>query len=210
MYPPAIFTVTDTAELHALLKAAGLGTLVTAGAGAICATHVPFYFDPGANVLRGHVSRRNPQIAAGDGGHALVLFQTLEAYVTPSWYPSKARHGKVAPTWNYEFLHVHGRVTWIEDREWLLRNVTEISDKHEAGEDDPWKVSDAPVDFVEGLLAGITGVEIAVDKIECRRKLSQHSSAADREGVIEGLSQREDPASRAVSDAMRSHYPKPV
>lgn len=115
-YP--IFTIEDPAELDGLLAAAGLGTLITTGPGAFAATHIPFVFDPEARVLRGHVSFRNPH-SRSDGREALVLFGGPEAYVSPSFYPSKAVDGRVAPTWNYQFLHVRGPVRWIDDPHWL-------------------------------------------------------------------------------------------
>lgn len=201
MYPPRIFAVDDPEELKALLRNAGLATLISHGADGIVTTHMPLAYDEVANQLRGHMSRRNPHPKVGNTD-ALVLYQNMDAYVTPGWYPSKALHGRVAPTWNYEILHVRGKLRWIEDRDWLLDNVSEITDRFEAGQDNPWKVSDAPDDFTEKLLTAIIGVEIFIEQIECRRKMSQNQRQDDQQGAINGLAGSPKAGDRQVADAM--------
>ncbi len=201
-YP--IFTVDDENELDLMLSSAGLGTLITMGGDGFVVTHIPFVFDRSQRQLRGHLSLRNPH-GTTTGGDALVLFGGPNAYVSPSFYPSKAVHGRVAPTWNYEFLHVRGVVRWIADREWLLRNLEELTDQHEAGREDPWRVDDAPADFTEKLLSRIVGVEIQVDTIEGRQKFSQNESLENRKGVVRGLSVSQDPADQRLAHAMARH-----
>lgn len=196
-----IFDVDDPVELDNMLGEAGLGTLITAGSGGFVVTHIPFVFDAAARVLRGHISFRNPHSQAGPGD-ALVLFGGPEAYVTPSFYPSKAVDGRVAPTWNYQFLHVRGPVRWINDSHWLRQNLEDLTVRHEEGRADPWRVDDAPPDFTEKLLRRIVGVEVAVERIEGRRKFSQNESDGNRKGVIAGLAADPGLAEQRVAAAM--------
>lgn len=196
-----IFDVDDPLELDRLLSAAGLGTLITAGPEALVATHIPFVFDPAARLLRGHISLRNPhgRAAARDG---LVLFGGPEAYVSPSFYPSKAVDSRVAPTWNYQFLHVHGSVRWTDDPQWLLQNLEDLTNRHESARAEPWRVEDAPADFTQKLLRRIVGVEIKVERIACRRKFSQNETEANRRGVIAGLTAGPGLAEQQLAAAM--------
>lgn len=205
-YP--IFDIDDPAELDRLLSEAGLGTLMTVETGGLAVTHIPFVFDPATRLLQGHVSLRNPhgQSTARD---ALVLFGGPDAYVSPSYYPSKAVDGRVAPTWNYQFLHVRGSVRWIEDPQWLLRNLEDLTNRHEVSIAEPWRVEDAPADFTEKLLRRIVGVEITVAHIACRRKFSQNESAANRQGVIAGLTAAPGLGERRLAAAMRGAEPEP-
>lgn len=201
-YP--IFTIDDPAELDLMLASAGLGTLITKGGEGFAVTHIPFVFDPSRRQLRGHVALRNPH-GMTTAGDALVLFGGAEAYVSPSFYPSKAVHGRVAPTWNYEFLHVRGPLRWITDRVWLRRNLEALTDQHEHRRTDRWRVEDAPADFTEKMLSRILGVEVDVEVIEGRRKFSQNESAENREGVIHGLLASPDLAEQRLADAMTRH-----
>lgn len=205
-YPPPVFTVDDGEDLKTLLRAAGLATLVSHGSDGIVVTHLPLIYDETANLLVGHMSRKNPHPNVG-AGEALALFHNMDAYVTPGWYPSKAVHGRVAPTWNYEFLHVRGQLRWIEDRDWLLANVSAVTDRFESDQPNPWKVSDAPSDYVDKLLSAIIGVEIVITSIECRRKMSQNQREDDRQGAIAGLAASPKPGDRQVGEAMRALYP---
>lgn len=202
MYVPEPFAVTDSDEVDALLGAARLGVLVTGGATGLAATHLPFVFDRARRQLRGHMARPNPQPATGEGA-ALVVFPGLSAYISPSFYASKAVHGRSVPTWNYEAVHVHGKVRFVDDTEWLRANVSALSDRFEAGRTEPWSLDDAPGDYIARLLRGIIGVEVAIDRIEAKRKLSQNRDTADRAGVIEGLEASGLAADAAVADAMR-------
>jgi transcriptional regulator len=139
-------------------------------------------------VLTAHLAHANPHWQRAGATRALAVFQGADAYVSPSCYPSKPRHGKVVPTWNYEAAHVHGRLTWRHEPEWLLAQVSALSDHHEAPRAQPWAVSDAPADYVQTMLRGIVGLELTIEKVEVNRKLSQNRPEADRQGVIDGLS----------------------
>ena len=200
VYPPPLYAV-DPDETGVMLRQAGLGALVSFGSAGYRVTHMPFAFDETEQALVGHMARSNPQ-ALSDSQEAVVLFQGADAYVTPAFYPSKALHGRVAPTWNYEALHVHGNLEWVDDPLWLRTNVEMLTDKFEAGREQPWQVSDAPEDFIARLLSGIVGVRIRPTRVEARRKFSQDKNDADRLGVLNGLAASGDLASRRVAEAM--------
>jgi transcriptional regulator len=204
MYLPDAFAVTDEAEINALLERTPLGCLVTHGPEGLFASHLPFIHDPHAGVMAGHLARENPHRSRADDSEALVIFQGLNAYVTPNWYPSKAEHGRVVPTWNYEIVHVHGRICWREDAEWLRSNVEALTTRFEAGQPRPWTLDDAPDGHIDRLVGGIVGVELRIERIEAKRKLSQNRSDADRQGVISGLSKSESGQDRQVAEVMNA------
>lgn len=191
MYQPPHFREDDLAAQHALIRAHPLGLLITAGAGGLLANPVPFLIDPHAaplGMLSAHLARANPQWqAVRDGAEALVVFQGADAYVTPSWYPTKAETGKVVPTWDYVVVEVRGAARSIEDAAWLRAHVEALTDRHEAGRVPPWKVDDAPEPFVAAQLRAIVGIEIAISAIAGKWKVSQNRPEADREGVVRGM-----------------------
>ena len=187
MYLPAHFAQEDPALLHALMRDHPLATLVTLQGGEPMADHVPLSFDADTQTLRGHVARANPLWRAAAGQPVLAVFCGPQAYVSPSWYPSKASTHKVVPTWNYTVVHAHGRLRVVEEAPWLHALVSGLTQQHEAARPQPWAVSDAPPDYVQQMLGAIVGVEIGVDKLLGKWKISQNRSAADRQGVAVGL-----------------------
>lgn len=192
----------DQAEARAALAAFDrAATLVVANGASLEAAHLPLLLR--GERLIGHVARANPIWQAAPGP-ALVICAGVEAYVSPGWYPSKAEHGRAVPTWNYETIHVHGQITTFDDPIALADIVSALSDRHEDGRSQPWRLTDAPHDYVAHLLKMIVGVEIAIDRIEAKRKLSQDKPAHDREGVQRALSQSADPRDQAVAQAMRA------
>ena len=197
MYVPSAFAPTDDA-VHELLLRHRAADLVTVGPDGLTATMLPFLYDPQRRVLRGHLARNNDHWRTADGATALVIVRGPDAYVSPSWYATKAEHGRVVPTWNYVTAHVHGVVTVHDDPAWVGDLVRELTDRHEAGRATPWSVDDAPPKFYAGQLRAIVGVELAIERIEAKFKLSQNRPAADVDGVIEGLSAAGDPASAAA------------
>jgi transcriptional regulator len=201
MYVPDAFAVTDPAEIDAMLAEGRLAALVSHGPEGLFASHLPLLHEPADRRLIGHLARANPHPArAPDGTEVLVIFQGPEAYVSPNWYPSKAIDGRQVPTWNYEAVHVRGRLRWFSDRDRLFDLLNRLTDRFESASPDPWQVSDAPADYVERMLAGIVGVEIDITSVTAKRKLSQNKAPADREGVIDGL---EAAGETAVTAAMR-------
>lgn len=191
MYVPRHFAEERVEVLHAALREAGLATLVTAGAGGLCVSHVPLLLDPEPaplGRLLGHVARANPQWSSTpDGGAALAIVLGPDGYVSPSWYATKRETGRVVPTWDYAAVHAHGTVRFFDDRERLLDVVARLTDRHEHARAAPWKVGDAPPDYVEGLLKAIVGVELTITRLEGQWKASQNKGEADRRGVEEGL-----------------------
>jgi len=204
MYLPDAFTVSEPVEIDRLLSQARLFSLVTHGSQGLFASPLPMIHAPESGLLKGHLARANPHRERADqGDQALLIAQVSDAYVSPSWYASKAEYGRVVPTWNYEAVHIHGRLRWVDDPAWLLELVTALTDRFEAGRAAPWSVDDAPEAYVRRQLMGIVGVEVRIERIEAKRKLSQNRSEPDRQGVAAGLAASADPLDRQVAEAMR-------
>ena len=195
MHQPAPHRRDDPASLYALVRAWPLGLICRAGAAGLAADHIPFLLDAEAGVLRAHVARATPLWREAANSGVLVVFHDSGAYVSPGFYPSKREHGKVVPTWNYAAVHVHGVLRAIEDRDWLSGLVGALTAEHEKHEPNPWRVGDAPPDFIEQMLGAIVGIEIRIGRIEGKWKASQNRSDADRAGVSRGLRARGDEAS---------------
>ncbi|ANN76979.1 FMN-binding negative transcriptional regulator [Bordetella flabilis] len=192
MYVPPAFREEDLSVIHQTMRDAPLAHLVTAGPAGVVATPLPMLLvaEEGEHgVLYGHVSRGNPHWRAEVAGDAMAIFMGPDAYVSPSWYPSKQRDGKVVPTWNYVAVHAYGPVEFFDDAARLLTVVSALTERHESGRDAPWAVSDAPQDYVAAQLRGIIGVRLPIARIEAKRKMSQNRNAEDRAGVAAGLAQ---------------------
>ena len=192
MYLPSHFEEKRPAVLQQLMQAHPLGLLVTQGESGLQANPIPFVFDAdpagGPGVLRAHVARANPVWReARTETESLVVFQGPQAYVSPGWYPSKAEHGKVVPTWNYIMVQARGRLRVIDDADWLRAFVSRLTDHFEAPRAAPWAVSDAPADYIATMLRAIIGIEIVLTSLTGKWKASQNRSAADRAGVAQGL-----------------------
>lgn len=194
MYLPSAFALTDPQELHRILREHPLGTLVTHGPQGLDADHIPFEFDPDTGplgILRAHVARANPvwqQVAAGSP--VLVVFRGEQAYVSPNWYPSKHEAHRQVPTWNYEVVHAHGTFTAHDDERYLRGVVARLTRHHEVTEPVPWKMSDAPADYLAQMMGQIVGIEIAVTSLVGKSKMSQNKEARDRQGVAEAYEAR--------------------
>jgi transcriptional regulator len=191
MYQPPHFREDDRGVQHALIRAHPLGLLVTVGSEGLEANLIPFVLDEAAGehgMLRGHLARPNPHWQRFDPGvEALVVFQGPEAYITPSWYATKAETGKVVPTWNYVVVQVYGRMTTTDDPVWLRSQIESLTAMQEGPRAAPWHVADAPASYVEGQMRGIVGIEIAITRIEGKWKASQNRPAADHTGIVAGL-----------------------
>ena len=199
MYIPH-FNAVDEAEARAMVQAWGAGELITVGPdGYPLATLLPVLWED--DLVIAHFARANPHwrtiAAAGEDLPALLVCTGPQAYVHPGWYAAKAEHGKVVPTWNYSSVHLAGRARIVEETAWLRDAVERLTDRHEAGFADRWRVSDPPSTYLEGMLKAIVGVELRVERVEAKAKLSQNRSLDDRRGVIEGLGQH------PVAEAMR-------
>ncbi len=165
----------------------------------LLATQLPFYLE--GDRLIGHVARANPHWRSAPC-EALVVMAGAEAYISPNWYPSKAAHGRAVPTWNYATLHVRGTLTRFDDAARLEEVVSRLSARFEGSQAKPWTIGEAPRDYIDRLLAGIVGVELAITSVEGKRKLSQDRSAADIAGVADGLNATGDARDAAVAEIM--------
>jgi transcriptional regulator len=206
MYVPKHFQETRVEVLHDHIRAHPLGAIVVAAANGLDADHIPLEIDPDPaplGTLRGHVARANPLWRDAHAAQALVIFQGPSTYVSPAWYPTKAETAKVVPTWNYAVVHAHGTLRFIDDRAWLRDFVTRLTDRHEAGRPEPWKVSDAPDDYVESMVGGIIGLEMPIARLVGKWKVSQNRPAQDREGAAAGLTREAGESGAAMARLIR-------
>jgi transcriptional regulator len=206
LYRPDAFAVSDDDGLD-LIEAISVGHLVTVTAAGLFASFVPLLLDRSLRVLRGHLARANPHVAAIESSAAaLVIFTGPDGYVSPSWYASKQRHGRVVPTWNYSVVHVHGVVRLIEGTGAVDSVVRDLTDLHESGRPDRWSVDDAPAEFIDALEASIVAVEVTIERLEAKEKFSQNRPPEDIAGVLEGLEHEPEPGRRLL-DAVTGANP---
>ncbi len=204
MYIPPAFRDDDLPRTHQTIREARLATLVTAAEDGLIGTPLPMFLDTSEGekgTLYAHLARANPQWKSAPSGEAMAIFMGPDAYITPSWYATKQQTGKVVPTWDYVAVHAYGPVEFFEDADRLLDVVTRLTNLHEQARAAPWAVSDAPADYIKAQLKGIVGIRMPITRLDGKRKLSQNYSAADRAGVIEGLS-RSGNAQEAVIAAL--------
>ena len=207
MYVPAHFKPDDVQVLE-LLGTGRAANLITSTSDGLLATMLPLVYDPSESrpglgpwgALLGHVARNNAQWKTPAIGEAMVIVAGPDAYISPAWYATKREHGRVVPTWNYITAHVYGRLVIHDDLAWVEANVRRLAEHHERNRVEPWSVDDAPEPYIAGQLKAIVGVEILIDRVEGKWKLSQNRSDADIAGAIEGL---EATGERDVSAAMR-------
>ncbi len=191
MYIPAHFREERIDVLHTAIRSAGPATLVSMTADGLFASHAPLMLDPDPapyGTLVGHLARANPHVRIADKSvQTLVVFQGPNGYITPSYYAAKKEHGKVVPTWNYVAIHAYGTLESFDDKDRLRDVVTRLTLLHETPRAAPWAVSDAPDDFIQGMLRGIVGIALPIKRLEGKLKLSQNRPASDFAGVIGGL-----------------------
>ena len=207
MYEPQQFKIEDHETLIGVMRAHPLGVLVTAGAGGLMANPVPFIVvEEGERMLlRAHLARPNPQWRELEEGAApLVIFQGEGHYISPSWYATKAETHKVVPTWNYVMVQVRGSARVDDSPEFLRPQIEALTAQHEGTRNAPWAMSDAPDAFIAAQMRGIVGIEIEIDDIKGKFKLSQNRNEADRAGVVAGLGQDGDPAALTMVQRMQS------
>jgi transcriptional regulator len=207
MYTPSTFAIDDLNELHQQILVTRLAVLVTHGEQGLQASHLPLLLnvDHGPKgTLYGHLARANPQWRElQNGAEALVIFAGADAYISPGFYPSKAEHGKVVPTWNYVAVHAYGMAEVFTEADRLRNLVSALTDRHEAGRTHPWKVAEAPTDYIDGMLKAIVGFALPIQRLQGKRKLSQNRNAADITGVREGLAASPDVHDQALAHLMR-------
>ena len=205
LFAPARFRLGDDEARQALAGFDRLATVVVSGPAGLAAAHVPLIYEDGH--LRGHIARAN-LIASCAPCDALVICLGPEAYVSPNWYPTKAEDGRAVPTWNYTAIHAAGPMTLMEDPADLRANLEALSDRHEHGRADRWRVSDAPADYIAQLMKGIVGIDVEVRSVVGKAKLSQDKPAANFESVLNALTASADPRDRAVANLMRTLTPQ--
>lgn len=204
MYIPHHFRESRPEEIQRIIEANPLGVMVTNGTSGLDAEHIPFHYEPegAAGILYAHVARANPVLdSARSGDPVLVVFNGPDAYVSPNWYPSKHELHRQVPTWNYQVVHVHGKL-WFHDDEKFLRGVVgRLTRHHEqhAGNEKPWKMGDSQPEFINQMIAAIVGVEIRIDRIEAKSKLNQNKERRDRDNAANELRQQGD---TGMADAM--------
>lgn len=202
VYVPHFNAVADESEIRRMVADVGSAQLITVGTdGYPMATLLPILWE--GDTVIAHLARANPQWThIGDNSPALLVVTGPEAYISPSWYASKAEHGRVVPTWNYSAVHLTGRARVHQDPDWLRRAVDDLVERHEGERPLPWRTSDAPEKYIRGQLGAIIGIEISVERVEAKAKLSQNRSAADRRGVVTGLLGDGSGGAEAVAEAM--------
>lgn len=211
MYEPLHFKEARPEELHKLIAGYPFGILVVNGPAGLDANHIPFEFDPAAGQqgrLTAHVARANPVWKEmKDGDEVLVIFRAGDAYISPNWYPSKHEAHKQVPTWNYQVVHVHGRLKIRDDERFVRGVVARLTRTHEArtGAERPWKMSDSAPEFIDQMLANIVGIEVEVTRMTGKRKVGQNREDRDRIGAAEALEQRGE---KVISAAMLAVPPK--
>ena len=203
MYIPSHNAETRLPVLQQMMSDHPLAAVVTLGADGLIATHMPLVLEQDGSefgVLKGHVSRANPQWRGIRADmDALAIFAGPRHYLSPNWYPSKLDDGKEVPTWNYVVVHAYGPLRIVEDAEWMLAHLNSLVDTHEAAFAMPWKVSDAPADFIASLMKGIVGFELPIRRLEGKWKMSQNRNDADRTGAVRGLTELATPESNAIA-----------
>jgi transcriptional regulator len=209
MYMPKAFEETRIDVMHGLIRDHPLGLLVTVGSGGLNLNHVPFEVDPARGqfgTLLCHVARNNTVWQDfSNAVQPMVAFQGPSVYVSPNWYPGKQEHHKVVPTYNYAVVHARGIMTVMDDEDWVRGMVERLTLRMEAGQPQPWKVSDAPADFITSQLKHIVGIEIAITELTGKWKASQNRPAADQQGVIAGLKTQDTDATQAFAELMQAN-----
>ncbi len=207
MYRPAYTEETRVDVLQALMRDQSFATVITLASTGLEANHLPLLLDPTPapfGILHGHVSRANNMWRdTSPDVEALAVFHGPASYISPSLYPGKHDAGKAVPTWNYAVVHAYGHVRYYEDPDRLLEHVTRLTDRHEGDRPVPWKVTDAPADYISALLKGIVGMDITITRLIGKWKVSQNRPTADRQGVVDGLSLGDDQA-KAMAALVRA------
>ena len=190
MYIPQANKEDRLSVLHQLMEDQPFASLITVGSSGLFASHIPMVLEQngGMGILRGHISRANTQWRDHSSSvEALAIFSGPQHYITPSWYQEKEESGKVVPTWNYVVVHAYGHLKVVEDRDWLIAHLQKLTSIHEAESPAPWKISDAPAGYIASQIKGIVGLEMAIERLEGKWKVSQNRSEQDRSGVAKGL-----------------------
>ena len=210
MYTPSAFREARLPELHAAIESIAFASLISTTVDGLQVSHIPLLLAPeegSYGTLYGHVARANAH-AACSGAPSLAIFLGPHAYISAGWYPGKQTHGKEVPTWNYIAVHAHGILTTFDDPAALRELLRKLTNRHERSMPTPWRLDDAPADFIDRNLKAIIGLRLTIDRLEGKWKLSQNRTNADRAGVLAGLDDQDDEASRQMASAIRAANPE--
>ena len=204
MYLPAQFDEQRVEVMHDLMRSHPLATLVTLGSTGLTANHIPLYLAPSPEpygTLQGHVARANPLWHdISSAVEVLAVFHGPETYITPSWYATKKETGKVVPTWNYTVVHAYGTLRVRDDAAWLQTHLAMLTARHESNFAEPWKLTDAPPDFIEKLIQAVVGIELVITKLSGKWKVSQNQPVSNQMSVVHGLQERDAPHVSTMAD----------
>ncbi len=208
MYVPEHFKEDDKDKLHQYIRDYSFGLLIISDDEGIEANHLPFHLvtkaDNSAGILQCHLARSNPVWRRlQDGAAVLAVFTGPDAYISPSWYATKAETGQVVPTWNYLAVHVQGQPQIIQDPTWLKQHLHQLIDQHESGRVEPWSMDDAPPDYTDRLMQAIVGIEITITSLTGKLKASQNQPERNRVGVKAGLEASQDTQAIAMSKLIK-------
>jgi transcriptional regulator len=213
MYIPKMYEEHRIPVLHELIEANPFASLITMGSSGLFASHIPMVLEKDGSSLgrlKCHVSRANAQWRDfSPEVEALAIFAGNHHYISPTWYVEKEETGKVVPTWNYEVVHVYGKLKAIEDHDWLMAHLNSLTNIHEAASPEPWKVSDAPPDYIEAMAKGVVGFELSIQRFEGKWKVSQNRNERDREGIYKGLDHLNTETSKAMKKLVQTRCPFP-
>ncbi|HCE1838700.1 FMN-binding negative transcriptional regulator [Vibrio parahaemolyticus] len=207
MFIPRKFRQEKIEELLAVIQKYSFATLVAYSDNGMEATHLPVLLESVGEtlILKAHIAKANPLWKkVQNGSDVLVIFNGPNCYISPNHYPTKAEHGRAVPTWNYVVVHVKGSISFVTDPDWVYSVIDGLTTKHEAGSSNSWSISDAPKEYIQKMLPAIVGVEIEVNSLEGQWKLSQNQPELNQQGVINGLSSLNEPASQAVASMVRA------
>jgi transcriptional regulator len=206
MFIPHLFEETNIDKMHAVIARNPLGAVIINTANGLDANHIPFHLDPtssGLGTLRAHFSREHPfGQQATRGCDCLILFQGPSAYVSPSWYPSRNKHGKVQPSWYYAVVHAYGRLNARDDPEWLAIHLRDMTDRLESSQPDGWNPREAPADFMARLMLQVVGIEIRIERLLGKWQVGQQKNGDDLAGIITGLQATAVPSNEALIELM--------
>ena len=186
MYIPRHFKASDEV-VQEFLSHIESGHVVSNSEKGLISTLIPLIYNQETHAFLGHIAKQNDQASLATNQEALLISVLNETYISPNWYASKAEHHKVVPTWDYMLIHAYGELVIHNDADWILKQVTRLTNRFEKDQPKPWSIEQAPSDYVEGQIRAIVGIELKLSRIEVSFKMSQNKSEADLDGVIAGL-----------------------
>ena len=208
MYIPKKFMQNDLNHLKGIILRYPFATLITNSESGLEANHIPFSLNQskGKDVLQGHIAKVNPLWKnLDDKSEVLVIFNGPNCYISPNYYPTKKETGKVVPTWNYVTVHIKGVMSYIHDEQWKLNMITNLTNQHEAGQQKPWSISDAPENYIEKMILAIVGLEIEELSMTGQWKLSQNQPQENKQGVVTSLSRESESDSKKIAELVKEY-----